>query len=284
MDNFNLTAFIANLDADLSQASNMLGSKSMFYQTFDGGDREPSEEIDEQLGPQVEMLHLKTVFGLEAMKLQWLLENYLKEASALGDDFSRTDFDARYDMYESPFCELIRKYLKVLQSQAVVPVNQVGLNLLESMLRNTALFLREMDITPQSESMLQKRMYPLIKSAFPSAFREVVINQVDRNYKADFGIKSLESLIEFKFVTSLSQYKKTFGQIYEDMGAYSGSSEWSRYYAVIYMTGPFATQESLVQDQKRAWWHPAWIPILITGHGGRRSKKPVSPNFDASQP
>lgn len=78
-------------------------------------------------------------------------------------------------------------------------------------------------IVPTKEKEIQKAVYDILIHVFPDTIREQPVPQVSKTYKADFGIKSLKCLIEFKFITSLEEAKCAIAGIYEDIGGYDGS-------------------------------------------------------------
>jgi hypothetical protein len=62
------------------------------------------------------------------------------------------------------------------------------------------------------------------------------------------------------------------GEIYTDIHGYSGSADWTHFYAVIYMTGAFMTRHQIEAEWKLTNVPHNWKCILVTGAGERRKK------------
>ena len=93
-----------------------------------------------------------------------------------------------------------------------------------------------------------------------------------KTYKPDIGIKSLSTAIEYKFADSVEEVKKAVGGLYEDMRGYSGSKDWTTFYAVIYMTDAFFTQQQIMSEFERTSEDENWKPLLVIGKGARAKR------------
>lgn len=106
---------------------------------------------------------------------------------------------------------------------------------------------------------------------FPDSVREVPIPKVTKIYKADIGIRSIKSALEFKFVDSAQEAKTAIGGIYADVCGYERPEQWKYFYAVIYMTVHFFTQQQIEAEFQDSNITAKWKPILIYGKGSRKA-------------
>ncbi len=164
--------------------------------------------------------------------------------------------------------EVIRPYVEIVEAIAGLPTPQgpdtAARDVLKQLLRSTAryLFLRKAE--PTSESGLQKKIYPLLRAAFPDTTREVSVPHVAKTYKADFGVPSLNTLVEYKYCNSRSDWPKALDEVYADMKGYSGTPQWNHFYVVFYLTDRFTTQEE-VDAEFLATASQAWTPMVVFG-------------------
>jgi YD repeat-containing protein len=85
------------------------------------------------------------------------------------------------------------------------------------------------------------------------------------------GVKSLKAAAEYKFADSEDEVKKAVGGLYEDMHGYE-CEDWKIFYAVIYMTDAFFTQDQIIAEFKSTGVHENWKPLLVVGRGSRNTK------------
>lgn len=148
--------------------------------------------------------------------------------------------------------------------------------ILERILKGTPKILLDNDIEPKNEGIVQKCLYNYLIHIFPDTVREIPIPKIAKTYKPDFGIRTLRVAIEYKFVDSESEAKKFCGEIFEDVLAYEGSNDWNLFYAVIYMTNSYMTQDQLEMEFQISKIPSNWKPLIVYGNGGRVKKKLVS--------
>lgn len=63
-----------------------------------------------------------------------LLGNNRACVNGFGEDLSKSEFNPEFDIYFSPYCDLVRKLLNVLRSQSTHLANRFEANVLENML------------------------------------------------------------------------------------------------------------------------------------------------------
>lgn len=143
---------------------------------------------------------------------------------------------------------------------------------LEGILINTPKIIFDRGIEPKNEAEVRKSVFDLLIHVFPDTVREASIIQNTKTYKPDIGVKSLSTAIEYKFAESQAEVKKAVGGLYEDMRGYGGSKDWTRFYAVIYMTDAFFTQQQIMSEFKHTSADDNWKPLLVIGKGARTKR------------
>ncbi|HGM6050730.1 TPA: hypothetical protein ACKP5I_000810 [Stenotrophomonas maltophilia] len=143
---------------------------------------------------------------------------------------------------------------------------------LEGILINTPKIIFDRGIEPKNEAEVRKSVFDLLIHVFPDTVREASIVQNTKTYKPDIGVKSLSTAIEYKFAESQAEVKKAVGGLYEDMRGYAGSKDWTRFYAVIYMTDAFFTQQQIMSEFKHTSADDNWKPLLVIGKGARTKR------------
>lgn len=142
----------------------------------------------------------------------------------------------------------------------------------EGILINTPKIVKDRNIEPSNEAEVRKCVYDLLIHVFPDTVREASIIQGTKTYKPDIGIKSLKIAAEYKFADSADEVKKAIGGLYEDMRGYAGSEDWKHFFAVVYMTDAFFTQQQIMAEFKHTKADENWKPILVIGKGARKKK------------
>jgi hypothetical protein len=140
---------------------------------------------------------------------------------------------------------------------------------LERYLDRTAFIIEKRLLIPKKENDIQCVMDEYLDFIYGAdCYHHFDIPGVVKNFRPDSGIKSLKVVIEFKFADSLEELKKCAAGLFEDAAGYRASSDWTRFYSVIYMTGAYGTKEHLLTAFEQAKM-VNWIPVLVTGKGER---------------
>jgi len=136
---------------------------------------------------------------------------------------------------------------------------------LEQILRSTGRYLFLRKVKPTSEPILQREMFPVLKSAFPSLAKDWSIPHVAKTYKVDFAIPDLNALIEFKFCNSKHDWPRMLDEVFADIKGYAAAGpEWRHLYFVFYLTERYTTPEE-VAAEFLASECGAWKPIVVYG-------------------
>jgi hypothetical protein len=275
-----LDGFWKAVDDELKEGRRLADGLSTF--AFNRGP-EPSEEEDfeeEILATVIARLYQRLLLVCDVLHLQGFLGNF-----SAGWGRYKNPTSLRHMSWTGVFYCPALEYLAdsfealsaILPRTGPTAVSFDRIGLLEQVLRGTPKLIRDRALHPSKELQIRDAVYSTLIHVFPDTVREVPIAQVSKIYKPDIGVRSLKAAIEYKFADSERDARLVLGQIYEDIHGYSGSADWSNFYAVVYMTDAFLTQAQVDAEWQMTDVPHSWKPILVTGTGARRSPKGRSP-------
>lgn len=254
------------------EAISELETLYMFYSSKSMEQEAEKEYQEDRLKYFIKIIDLKIQFALEYLRLPRFLEKYINGYQKFSAKLGNIEIDGYGDYPYSPALEFQRDYVTVINSfSSDNPRNKIID--LERILLGTPKIINDNKLIPSNEAEINRTLYNFLIHPFPDTVRDIPIAKVTKTYKPDFGIKSLEAAIEYKFVDNEIDAKKVLGEIYEDIHGYEGSKDWKIFYAVIYMTEPFYTLDQIKAEFEMAKVNHSWKPILVTGKGKRRKMK-----------
>jgi hypothetical protein len=276
---FNYQNFIKNLRVDLSNARSIV-SKFEDYKYFDNKELRYDDEyqLDQiKLDDNINNAIVKIKFCLEQLKLIELLGDFNHEIK-LESGFSEELLEIPYvDVLYSPTIDVIEKYASAIccyyqDEDETTYKEQSDITLLEQILRGTGKLIMDSNLIPSNEAEIRKEIYKILIHVFPMTVREIPIAKVSATFKPDIGIRNLKTAIEYKFIDSANEAKVSIRGVFEDIQGYAGSQDWTKFYAVFYMTDNFLTVDQIKAEFKLSKVKHTWKPILIIGKGGRKTK------------
>lgn len=231
----------------------------------------------ERLVNTLEDIKLKIDFAHEYLSLNKMSDKLDKELKKYEGKFGELDYVPFIDVFYSPIKLILTRHLNALTSHVKLEnesefENTNSFILLEQILRGTPKMLTDRKIEPSNEAVVRNEVYKILIHVFTDTVRELPITKISKVYKPDIGIKSLKSAIEYKFVNSETEAKTAIGGIFEDIKGYEGSEDWTTFYAVIYMTDHFLTQDQIEAEFKLSKVPHNWKPIVVFGKGQRVKK------------
>lgn len=143
---------------------------------------------------------------------------------------------------------------------------------LEHCLRSIAKIIHEHKATPTSEADVQKVLHSHLEGVFDDYTRTLTIAKPLASFKPDGGLTSLRAAIECKFVDNEDELATAMHGITEDLSGYAGSRDWTTFYTLIYMTGPYTTERHVSRALGLSGNAGTWTVIVVTGAGGRVKK------------
>jgi hypothetical protein len=284
--NFNYQNFIKNLRVDLTNAREIV-SKFDDYKYFDNKELRYDDEyqLDQiKLDDNINNAIVKIRFCLEQLRLAGLLDDFNHEIK-LQSGFSEELLEIPYiDVLYSPTIDVVEKYASAIccyyqDKDEASYKEQSDITLLEQILRGTGKLITDSKLTPSNEAEVRQEIYKILIHVFPMTVREIPIAKVSSSFKPDIGIRNLKTAIEYKFVDSVNEAKVAIRGVFEDIQGYAGSQDWTKFYAVFYMTDNFLTIDQIEAEFKLSKVKHTWQPILIIGKGGRKVRKTIMPKI-----
>lgn len=223
---------------------------------------------------QLQKLYVAISLLLESLGLSSLLAQFQQDYAKFNGKLTDLDMLPYIGEFHSEVLGLFWRYHSSLSALLgeEAPYDEERRKQFESILINTPKIIKDRGIDPSKEAEVRKCVFDLLIHVFADTVREIPIVQVTKTYKPDIGIKSLKMAAEYKFADSDEEVKKAVGGFYEDMRGYAGSEDWKQFYAVIYMTDAFFTQEQIMAEFKHTAADKNWRPILVVGKGQRKRR------------
>lgn len=281
MREFNFVEFQNNLQKDFIDANSIISEieQSEFAEMFaDNPDQIEDEDKDfnqERLTDILELIKLKIEFAYEYLGLTKMADTLKNQLEQYNGKYGKLEFIPFVDVFYSPVKSVFQNHLNALTSHIKIETeseyeNTQSRMLLEQILRGTAKILSDRSIEPSNEAEVRSEVYKILIHVFPDTVREIPIAKVSKTYKPDIGIKRLKSAIEYKFIDSETEAKTSIGSIFEDIQGYEGSEDWTTFYAVLYMTDNFMTQDQVEAEFQLSKVPHSWKPMVIFGKGARK--------------
>lgn len=186
-------------------------------------------------------------------------------------------FDDDPDLAFSPGIDYLEAWLDLLAPLFdITPSVDVERRILWSLLVRTGVLMGYQTKPPTREKDVQDALERALILPFPETIREPAIPKKSKSYHPDFGVQSLKTAIEVKFVAKKADIGKTMGELYEDMRGYADSRAWEQFMGVLYLTGAFTSQERVNAELQKVKTPKNWKVCVVVGAGAPvNPKKPV---------
>jgi hypothetical protein len=254
--------------------------QSHVFQGHSSDEYDDESEFDElQFSSILDRLYTSLCAAIETLALPELLTDFKSEYTLRKDKKTNLSMLPYIGDLHSETLGLFWRYYKTISSlvgrDIAMQLNEEKRKKFERILINTPKIIKDRDMDPKNEAEVRKCVYDLLIHIFPDTVREIPVSHVTKTYKPDIGVKSLKCAAEYKYADSDTEVKKSIGGFYEDMKGYAGSEDWKFFYAVIYMTDAFFTEDQIKAEFDATGVENNWKPILVIGKGQRAKKKKV---------
>lgn len=250
------------------------------YEDFDRCEHENDLHI--QLSNCIEQLSSDLAIALEMFGLPDTRKEFLGQLTVLqntGFGVVKEQHDENGDYIVSEPLQLCWSIIQMIEApyeSMAAGEEKRSLEILEFILESTAKIVANSGITPTKESDIQKPMSTHLAATFSEFTPQLTISKPIMSFKPDCGIIDLSAAIEFKFVDNEKELNTAIHGLNEDLSAYSGSLDWTRFYSLIYQTGPYGTAKQITDALRRSGNAKRWKVYLVTGPGGRgKNQQPV---------
>jgi len=146
---------------------------------------------------------------------------------------------------------------------------------LESILRdatysiiNPAIF----STPPEDEATVHLRIENLLKCILPDLVHKPRLGKPIKNFEPDTGIPSIQTLIEYKFLSSAVQVPQVVDELLADTRGYI-SPEWNSFVYVVYETERFRSESQWRQLLRDCAVESSATVVVMSGHHVRGNSR-----------
>lgn len=265
-DIINIQKAIHNLKDEIKEADRY------FYDWFMTGDeyREPSWLIENCF---LQLLAIAEALGLEELRKMIYTEYSEVKNSKNGLLDSRQGPDgSQYSVVLSR----IRQFRCALESFFPTEDNTKVTKDLLQIIRDIHYVITDKDLfrtTPSNENDVHLRIEGILKCVFPDLKHKPSLTKQIKNFEPDTGIPSIETLIEYKFLSRRKDIPKIADEILADTRGYI-SRDWNRFLYVIYETNRFKPEKDWNQLLRQSGVPENTTAVVLSGEPPKqRSKK-----------
>lgn len=263
-ETLNIQGAIANLKVAISDANRS-------FDDFIRGD----EWSD--AGWRIEACFLKLLTIVEAVGLPGLHKMIHSEYLAKKD--SKEGFLRQARMPDGePFSEnvsVLRRFLGAIEQFFPIKNSTVITKDILQILRDIHYAITDKALfekVPQNERDVHIRIEGILKCVFPDLKHKPTLTKPIKNFEPDTGIPSIETLIEYKFLSRSDDVKAIVDEVLADTRGYA-SKDWSHFIYVIYETNRFRPEKEWVQLLRQSGVPENTTIIVLSGEPPKRRKR-----------
>jgi hypothetical protein len=234
---------------------------------FDQGEDEYLEREIRDFEAQLRQVYSTLVFVFEALQLSRSLDQLAADFQPFLSSLTMIEhFEGEHEHPYSPALDFLDAKLSLIEPLVSVSNDTAAERRVVASILSQSPVLMESN-PPKKEGDLHDALEKVLCLGFPDCIRNPSIKKPTKTFKPDFGIETLSTAIEIKYVNSKSDKGKVLGQLVEDMEGYAGAPEWTAFQALIYQTGAFLTQEMVDAEIKKLAVSKNWRICVRTGAG-----------------
>jgi hypothetical protein len=128
--------------------------------------------------------------------------------------------------------------------------------------------------TPSNEKDVHLRIEGILKCVFPDLKHKPTLTKQIKNFEPDTGIPSIETLIEYKFLSSKEDIAAIADQVLADTRGYT-SRDWNHFVYVIYETNRFRTEKDWNQLLTQSGVSENTTVVVLSGEPPKSKKKKI---------
>ena len=129
---------------------------------------------------------------------------------------------------------------------------------------------------PQDEKDVHIRIEGILKCVFPDLKHKPTLTKPIKNFEPDTGIPSIETLIEYKFLSRPDDVATIADEVLADTRGYI-SKDWNNFVYVIYETNRFKREKEWVQLLRQSGVPENTTVVVLSGEPPARGKKEKLP-------
>ncbi|MBP2537499.1 hypothetical protein [Agrobacterium tumefaciens] len=237
--------------------------------SLEEAEEDPTDELidlDGELSDHLKKLYRDVAILAERMDLPLLCRKISETFNEHRDTL--TQATNQFDEYME--CRSFREIRGIFDSIDVMidgkDISSVAV--LQNILENTRKILVDAGIpVPKTEKEIYDAVGKVLNYAFHDVIPQFSLPRPLKQYKPEFAIKSVKSLVEYKFARSEKDLKTKVDELYTDTRGYVNDSGYSTFFAVIYCHDQYAHIEKVKREFQTSEIGPYWRIVLVHGGG-----------------
>jgi len=168
-----------------------------------------------------------------------------------------------------------RRVRRALQATFLTESSQTVTKDLEAIIRGCTYAITDRTVfpsAPDSENVVHRRIEAVLRCVFPDLLHKPRLAKPIKNFEPDTGIPSIETLVEYKFISAPDQVDAVADQLLADTRGYT-SKEWHSFVYVIYETQRFKPESEWRQLLRACETAANSSVIVLTGEPARGSSR-----------
>jgi len=237
---------------------------------------------DEWVNPgwQIEICFLQLLTVVEALGLTELHKIILSEYSTQKESeegFLKAAGDPNGEPYSvvlskiRQFTRAIEQFYRIEQPTIITKDVLQILRDIHYTITDKVLFVT----VPKDEKDVHLRIEGILRCVFPDLKHKPTLTKAIKNFEPDTGIPSIETLIEYKFLSRVEDVPVIADQVLADTRGYT-SKEWSRFVYVIYETNRFRPEKQWVQFLRQSGVSANTTVVVLSGEPSQKGSKKAS--------
>jgi len=223
----------------------------------------------------VELAFVQTLVLLEAIELPHVRESVQSVNEIAKKDYSQISY---FDDVYLTWSEKLAIYLDSIE-------NALGDKKAKSITRDLVQVIRDtlyaitdpscFSAPPANEGEVHARIEAVLRCIFKDLRHKPPIAKVIKNFEPDTGLTSERTLIEYKYVSSLTDLKRISDEVLADTRGYV-SKEWDYFIYVIYETKRMRKEEEWQQHLRECGVKDDTQIIVLPGEPRKKSARKSS--------
>jgi DNA-directed RNA polymerase subunit F len=223
--------------------------------------------------------------AFELTEFRKMVESKYIEIKESKQGFLEIERDSEGDVY-SVALSRVRQFIRTLESFFPKEDHTKVTKDLLQIIRDIHYVITDRAIfhtAPSGENDVHIRIEGILKCVFPDLKHKPVLTKPIKSFEPDTGIPSLETLIEYKFLSSRKAISAMADEVLADTRGYV-SKDWNRFLYVIYETHRFRTEKEWQELLKQSGVLENTTVVVLSGEPPKPRRKKVKPNHLDTSP
>jgi uncharacterized protein (DUF1810 family) len=210
----------------------------------------------------LETKQLKELIGIFKSEV---LPNITDKKKLLSGTFNQDNAEVYSDL-TSIFWSYLLAFPAFGDNDTEILLKRTGITFLENILESTGVIIKELNITPTTETQVYDAVKILTQATFPSAsFPSQSFQKTAKCYIPDILLPTLNCTVEYKYADTERKLIDTIDQILIDVKGYDKHQFYKLFYAVFYVKPGIWTKTRFDTVWKEKEFPENWKGILVVG-------------------